>query len=62
MARAAPAPSGCGAVMLWASAVLAQSATEPARRDEIRARLRSSPFLLDRAVREWLDLWGSVRG
>jgi len=41
----------------WADAVLRQARASTARRDEIRRRLRSSPFLLDHAVREWRALW-----
>jgi glycosyltransferase involved in cell wall biosynthesis len=49
-------PLSAGALR-WADAAMQQARTTAARRQEIRQRLRSSPFVLDHAVREWKALW-----
>ncbi|GAB2947569.1 glycosyltransferase family 1 protein [Micromonospora polyrhachis] len=41
----------------WADATMCQAQTSSLRRQEIRQSLRSSPFLLDHAVRQWRTLW-----
>ncbi|MGI5215731.1 glycosyltransferase [Plantactinospora sp. CA-290183] len=41
----------------WADAAMRQARASAGARREIRQSLRSSPFLLDRAVREWRALW-----
>lgn len=41
----------------WADAVVTQIQLGPVARNEIRASLRGSPFLLDNAVAQWRALW-----
>lgn len=45
----------------WAECALTQADTSPAHRAGIIRGLRASPFLLDRSVRAWRELWRAGR-
>ena len=43
--------------LCWADTAMGQAQASAARRQEIRQSLRSSPFLVEHAVRQWRALW-----